>query len=125
MEMKSPIIRRLFVILECFGLIPILFYFYKLITEIFTSDIFCFPCGSDNFKVFRNSWDMTGTFLDHYIQLKFLFVDTSYGEYIYFEQSFITLFSLTLIVFSIPYIFIILVKWIVYGKFHLYKIGKD
>ena len=104
-------LRRLFIVLQCFCSIPILIFFYKIIT-------YTIKYGTP-----LDSFSFYGLFVDY--PLVFIF-PTSES---YFSQSFTTLFFLyfllSTILSTISYGFIILVKWIVYGKLQLYKIGED
>ena len=100
-------LRRLFIVLQCFCSIPILFFFYKIITYTIKWE---FGLNSSSFWGLYNDYPLV-----------FIF-PTSES---YFSQSFTTLFFLYFLLSTIPYGFIILVKWIVYGKFQLYKIGED
>ena len=100
-------LRRLFIVLQCFCSIPILYFFYKIITYTI------------KWELGLNSSSFFGLFVDY--PLVFIFPTTES----YFSQSFTTLFFLYFLLSTIPYGFIILVKWIVYGKLQLYKIGED
>jgi len=100
-------LRRLFIVLQCFCSIPILYFFYKIITYTI------------KWELGLNSSSFFGLFVDY--PLVFIFPTPES----YFSQSFTTLFFLYFLLSTIPYGFIILVKWIVYGKFQLYKIGED
>ena len=72
-------LRRLFIVLQYFGSIPVLIFFFLWLTE----DVY-FWGGNTLFYFF-------------------------------------CMFVLS----TIPYGFVILGKWIIYGKFHIYKIGED